>query len=60
MDICREMESCSNTWYEGLDSSRNSIYSCHKCNNVNEIPFVVGVLEYDNNYPGLEKFIGTK
>jgi hypothetical protein len=50
----------SSVWYEGLNADYNSIYSCHKCEETDYIPFVIGVLELDENIDGFEYFRGMK
>lgn len=50
LDGCRDIDGCNKSvWYEGMSSTLSSIYSCHKCNKENEIPFGIGTLGLDAN-----------
>lgn len=58
LDACRDIEECRNTTqYEGLDHVLNTIYSCHRCNSVDNIPFSIGTLVLNELTPGLETFV---
>lgn len=48
LDGCRDIEGCNkNTWYEGMNSTMSTLYSCHKCAKENEIPFAIGTIIID-------------